>query len=403
MRATVYRKLIGTALVLYSFASVAAPTGAVSPYDPEALPKARASAATDAHWPAWRKAMKPWQWASIQGTDLAAAVPDPVVPGSLRARINAWNGLAADAANGRLYSADNGGHADYAGNEVYAIDLMSDHPKWKILRQPTAPADILKSDYTRKIYNDYYRDGRPASTHTYYALQFLPSRHAIFLFGRGSMWGTGNEASWKTDAFSIAQNDWQPAGSWPSVDDSRRNVVAASICRNPDTDDVYVAAPTGIVRFDPRSGKFDSIARWLDNATAVSTRPCAVDTRRDRIVYFGDAYHRPVGGLILDIRHGLLSRMQFEGPAAEEVAKGKSNFAWYDSESDRFLLKTSEAGKVFSINAETFVATAVDTANADQVPDAMNGVQNRWQRLPVLGGYAYYPRSGSGVWFLATR
>jgi len=95
--------------------------------------------------------------------------------------------------------------------------------------------------------------------------------------------------------------------------------------------------------------------------------------------------------------------MQFEGPAAEEVAKGKSNFAWYDSESDRFLFKTGEAGKVFSINAETFVAKAVDTANADQVPDAMNGVQNRWQRLPVLGGYAYYPRSGSGVWFLATR
>jgi hypothetical protein len=403
MRASVHRRLIGTALALLACASAAAPSGVVSPYDPTALPKVRGGAPADARWPVWRKAMKPWQWAHIEGTDLASAVPDPAVPGSLRARINAWNGIAADAGTGQLYSADNGGHADYAGNEVYAIDLMSERPRWKVLRAPTPPADILKSDYTRKIYNDYYRDGRPASTHTYYALQFLPSRHAIFLFGRGSMWGTGNEASWKTDAFSLAQNDWQPAGTWPDVDESRRNVPAASICKNPDTDDVYVAAPAGIVRFDPKSGKFDAISRWLDNATAVSTRPCAVDTRRDRIVYFGDAYHRPDGGLTCDIKRGLLSRIRFEGPSAEEVAKGKSNYAWYDADSDRFLLKTGDAGKVFAIDAETFVATPLDTAGGDRVPDAMNGVQNRWQRLPVLGGYAYYPRAGSGIWFLATR
>jgi hypothetical protein len=348
--------------------------------------------------------MKLWQWAPIAGTDLSSVAPHPAVPGSLRARIDAWNGLAADAEGGRLYSADNGGHADYSGNEVYEIDLTTEHPRWKLLRAPTPAEDILKSDYTRKIYNYYYRDGRPASTHTYYALQYLPSRHAIFMFGRGSMWGTGNESSWKTDAFSIAQSDWQPAGTWPSADDEKHGqVLGASICKNPNTDEVYVAVPSGVVRFDPRSGRFDVLARWLDNSSAVTTRPCAVDTRRNRLVYFGDAYRRPDGGLVLDIKHGILSRIRFDGSAAAEVSKGKSNYAWYEPESDRFLLKTSASGTVLAIDPETFVATPVSTLNGDQVPDAMNGVQSRWQRMPALGGYAYYPRSGSGVWFLATR
>jgi hypothetical protein len=218
------------------------------------------------------------------------------------------------------------------------------------------------------------------------------------------MWGTGNESSWKTDAFSIAQNDWQPAGTWPSVDDKiRGHVIAASICRNPDTDEVYIAAPASIVRFDPHSGKFDRLAHWLDNSSAVSMRPCAVDTSRGHVVYFGDAYHRPDGGLLYDIKSGLLSRIRFTGPAAEEVAKGKYNYAWYDADAEKFLLKTGEAGKVFAIDPERFVATPVSTANGDEVPDATNGVQSRWQRLPVLGGYAYYPRAGSGLWFLATR
>ena len=37
------------------------------------------------------------------------------------------------------------------------------------------------------------------------------------------------------------------------------------------------------------------------------------------------------------------------------------------------------------------------------MPDAYNGVHTRWQYLPTLGGFAYYPEAGSGIWFLATQ
>src|SRR5690606_36906719 len=114
------------------------------------------------------------------------------VPGAVSARIDAWNGLAADTRTSRLFSAANGGHADYSGNEVYEIDLSVDAPKWRMLRAPTPEEFIVISNQTKGIYHDYYLDGRPSSTHTYYALNFISTRNAIFKFGAGSLWGSGN-------------------------------------------------------------------------------------------------------------------------------------------------------------------------------------------------------------------
>jgi len=399
---------IGRRILLLSMLAAAScaaqPMGRIAAYDPHNLPSVRDAPTSAAKWPHWRRSLHRWEWSRIPGTDLSAIVPSPPVPGSPRARIDAWNGLAADVRTSRLFSADNGGHADYAGNEVYAIDLALDAPRWKMLRAPTPADEILKSDYTKKTYNDYYRDGRPSSTHTYYALQFIGSRNAIFKFGAGALWGTGNEANWKTDAFSLGEMDWQPAGSWPDVEaDSRKDVIAASICKNPLTDEVYVAAPEGLLRFDPVAGKYEFLSRWPDNASAVAARACAVDTRRKQVVYFGDAYRPPDGGLLYEEKSRFLQRIKFGGPAAPEIMAGKYHFAWYDPEADRFVLKTGIAGRVYAIDPDTRAVTGIPTSGGDNVPDAVNGVQTRWQRLPELGGYAYYPRAGSGIWFLATQ
>jgi hypothetical protein len=313
-----------------------------------------------------------WQWKQIPNSDLSSVVPSPSVPGALSARIDAWNGLAADTRTNRLYSAANGGHSDYSGNEVVELDLSGDTAAWRMLRAPTPTASIVASDYTKGVYNDYYLDGRPASTHTYYALQFIASRNAIFKFGAGSMWGTGNESNWKTDAFSLASNDWHSAGTWPDAS-QRGGTIGAPVCKNPYTEEVYVATPAGLKRFDPASGTYASLATWPDNSTAVYARACAVDPVRNRVVFFGDAYRMPTGGLR------------------------------YEAKIGRFLLKTAASDKVYQIDPQTLAVAQVGTSGGAGMPDAVNGVQTRWQRLPNLGGYAYYPRNGSGVWFLAVE
>jgi hypothetical protein len=147
----------------------------------------------------------------------------------------------------------------------------------------------------------------------------------------------------------------------------------------------------------------EALARWIDNSSAVAARPCAVDTHRQRVVFFGDAYHPKDGGLAFDIRTRMLTRIQFQGEMVPEMLHDKYDGASYDPELDRFFVKTSGNGTVLSIAADTFVVTEQRTVGGSAVPDALNGVQTRWQRMPLLGGYAYYPRAGSGIWFLTTR
>ena len=373
----------------------------VAPYDPSALPVIGGEPSASATWPAWRKALSRWQWKQIPGTDLSTVVPSPAVPGALSARIDAWNGLAADTRTNRLYSAANGGHADYSGTEVVELYLSGETAAWRMLRAPTAAASIAASDYTKGAFYDYYLDGRPASTHTYYALQFIASRNAIFKFGAGSLWGTGNESNWKTDAFSIASGDWHAAGTWPDAA-PRGGATGAPVCKNPNTEEVYVATPAGLKRFDPSSGAYTSVAAWPENSTAVYARACAVDPARNRVVFFGDAYRVPAGGLVYDVASNAMSRISFSG-AAGDITAQNYHYAWYEAKIGRFLLKTASSDKVYSIDPDTYAVAQVSTTGGASVPDAANGVQSRWQRLPNLGGYAYYPRSGSGIWFLAVE
>lgn len=380
------------------------PSGAVTAYDPNLLPVIGGEPSASALWPTWRQSMGRWQWKQIPGTDLSSVAPNPRVPGALSARIDAWNGLAADTRGSRLYSAANGGHADYSGNEVYEIDLSQNSPAWSMIRPPSAATDIVASDYTKGIYNDYYLDGRPASTHTYYALNFIGSRNAIFKFGAGSLWGSGNESNWKTDAFSLSAGDWQPAGTWPEATPGQRGgAIAASICKHPLTEEVFVATPGNPRKFDPVSGTYTALAAWPDNASAVYARGCAVDPVRNRVVFFGDAYRTPTGGLVYDIASNAFSRITFGGQDAPTIAADKYHFAWYEGKLGQFLLKTTVGGDVYAIDPQSFQVQRVATAGADSMPDAANGVQTRWQRLPNLGGYAYYPRNGSGIWFLAVE
>lgn len=377
-----------------------APHSAVSAYDPARLPIVGGEPSANSLWPIWRQSMARWQWKQIPGTDLSSVAPNPPVPGALSARIDAWNGLAADTATNRLFSAANGGHADYSGNEVYQLDLSANTPSWVMLRGPSAEVDIVASNKSLGIFHHYYLDGRPASTHTYYALNFLGSRNAIFKFGAGSLWGTGNESNWKTDAFSLASNDWQPAGTWPDAVQGT-GTIAASICKNPSTEEVYVATPGNLKRFDPSTGVFSTLAAWPQNNSAVYARACAVDPVRNRVVFFGDAYRVPYGGLVYDISSNRFSSIDFGSESATAITAEQYHFAWYESKIGQFLLKTTKGGAVYAVDPVSFQVQQIAVVGSEAMPDARNGVHTRWQRLPKLGGYAYYPRYGAGIWFLA--
>ncbi|MET0591842.1 MAG: hypothetical protein ABW133_04030, partial [Polyangiaceae bacterium] len=114
-------------------------------------------------------------WCEIANTKLESVCPrtSPGGTSGCSSVINAWSGAAADIDNNQLYIWG-GGHDDYHGNEVYALDLAA--LRMKRLNEPSPASAIVGCD-------DKYTDGLPSSRHTYDGLAFLPGEKALFAFG----------------------------------------------------------------------------------------------------------------------------------------------------------------------------------------------------------------------------
>ena len=112
-------------------------------------------------------------WCQLTNTKLQDVCPNPGPGGTCSAVVNAWSGAAADTTNNLLYIWG-GGHTDYNGNEVYALDLAQ--LKMKRLNDPS-PASAV-TDCT-----PVYADGLPGSRHTYNGLSWNPVENALYAFG----------------------------------------------------------------------------------------------------------------------------------------------------------------------------------------------------------------------------
>jgi hypothetical protein len=229
--------------------------------------------------PAWRQGLAKWQWVELPGTSLSnQPVPNPST-GDLETpsqRIDAWNGLAANRDNNRVYLACAGGHADWAGNEAYEIDLQLDQPRWRLLRNPTAGTDVLFGQ-------SYYADGRPSSTHLYYALQFVRARGRVFKLSAGSLWGSGNESNSKVDAFDLTVSDWDPAGTYAEGVPGG-GAIDRPYAQDQTTDDAYTFFGGAFRRWAAATATWESLAPrpGYANDDIVSGSGSAVDPTRDR-------------------------------------------------------------------------------------------------------------------------
>ncbi|MBI1892595.1 MAG: hypothetical protein HYS14_00550 [Candidatus Rokubacteria bacterium] len=132
----------------------------------------------------------PGQWYEVPNSRLSAVLPSPIPNGwtGPDAIMSAWNSGAYDTARDRLYVLG-GGHADYAGNEVYQFDLGT--LAWSRLTDPSPSWAVPQ--FTQPS-SDVYADGKPASVHTYGAVQYLPNRDALWVMG-GSRWHDGNPSN----------------------------------------------------------------------------------------------------------------------------------------------------------------------------------------------------------------
>jgi hypothetical protein len=109
-------------------------------------------------------------WTTIAGGSgqrIQDVLPNPVPsnPGSHPGNITAaWTGGGVDQPRGEYIFAGNGGHADYSGNEAYALSLRAETPKWRRLSDPTPQSHLVFDDNTGPL-GAVYNDGRPRAMH----------------------------------------------------------------------------------------------------------------------------------------------------------------------------------------------------------------------------------------------
>jgi hypothetical protein len=125
-------------------------------------------------------------WYQIPNTTLSPNCPnDASIQGATgcQAVINAWGGAAADTVRNRMYIWG-GGHTDYYGNEVYALDLNA-LTMTRIINPVSNPSLCAEAQ----------SNGTPSSRHTYDNLAYVPpigsSGDNMFSWSGAPACGTG--------------------------------------------------------------------------------------------------------------------------------------------------------------------------------------------------------------------
>jgi hypothetical protein len=341
--------------------------------------------------PAWRQGVAVGEWRQVAGTALASAPRAVVVGGNTGAisKVIAWNGFSIDTRDSSIYSVANGGHHDYAGNEVNRIRLTDSAPAWAEPR-PATPTSQLVDSAT------HYADGRPTSRHTFYGTVLNERRGRAMVLG-GSQWGNGFMFP-TMDGFNLSSSDWDAARTYPNTMADFNVGMACAVTEQKSTGDIYTFANYAVMRWSNASNAW---TRLLANTPVYGQYAAsALDTRRNRILV--------AGGLtndrgLFDIATNTMQTVTFSGPNASAMSGDTGNGLVYDPALDAYLLRKPGAGAtLYRINAQTFAVDTVPNTNGASIPSATNGVWTRFLYVPQLKGVVYFPSYDGNFWFLRT-
>ena len=336
--------------------------------------------------PGWRQGQAVGEWRQIPGSVLSSAPMLVKTYPSLGnsgpdSKVSAWTGFAIDTRDSSVYSAANGGHADYAGNEVNRIKLSDDSPQWSEPHAATSASQVLDSAY--------YADGRPASRHTYYGAMVNEVTNHVMLLG-GARWQSGSGLS-TMDGFNLASNDWRPSGTYPGMGSN----YGAAIVEHKSSGDVYLFDNRNVMRWSSQTNQWST--RLSNTVVYGQYAASALDTRRNRIFV--------VGGNVNDqglysIDSNTMQSVTLSGANAGSLS-GDGNGMVYDPYLDAYLLRKPGAGStIYRINASTFAVDTLTTNAGSANPAAINGVWRRFLYAPQLKGVVYIPAYSAQMWFI---
>lgn len=374
----------------------------VSPSASHASPVQPPAPAPGEPFPRWASALPLWHWAELPGTALASVEPAarPLGANGPRSKIETWCGACLRREGSVYMLGAAGGHGDYVGNEVNALTLYDEAPRWVELRPPTPNSDVINL-------TQFYLDGRPAATHTYFATQHIRRLDRMLVMSSAGLNGDSFAAApvgfrysgqQRSFSFNYVARDWDSpdyVAAFPGSGD-----YTACLCvRHPLTDDVYYSRNygDGWYRWTAADNRWDKLSNRTRNPWYAGS---AIDSRRDRILVVGGySISQPE---LLDL-NGQRINLQFKGLGVSALLVGGYPAVVYDEFNDIFIVAYNYGA---SINVLTVAANDLTVSNpvvTGVIPTARkNGLQNSLQYVPELGGVVIANNYYGNVLFMRT-
>lgn len=357
-------------------------------------------------YPAWRVGLAPFEYCEVPNTALSSVAPSTTPPGIAgpSAKINGWCGAATIRESSGYMNGPDGGHADYAGNEMSVCYLNRDTPAWEVLRGPTANADY----YDNCVVN---KDLSRSSPHTYWCKQFDDFNNRMLVvstyvpFGLPGVPTAPGDWPWPSStpgplmAFDMKTKNWLPPNTLGNFPFGKSGGIDLT-CSDPVNNKVYYVKDSHgkLFEYNMRTATWRECGNWYLNGGYCGS---AVDNKRGRILAVGDfaAARDPEHRKTSD---ATLSGLTFGGLGASALRMSGYPGVVYDEANDWFLVfKNNSPIDVYRVRASDLYVD-MPTITGTKPAQRPNGIQNSVQYMPELKGVAIANSYTGNIKFLAT-
>jgi len=311
------------------------------------------------------------QWLQLPNTKIRSVLPSPVPQGNPSDLVVAWGGGTVDTVRNRLL-VWGGGHSNYWGNEVYALDLPSLSIKRIVEPSPlTSQANCSSA----------LPDGTPVSRHTYDGLAYIAHADQFFAVN-GSMSPCGylDPATW---IYDFAAKKWTLK-------------VANSPSRSFDTLAVYDAATKKVLVKDQTNFFAYSLETNTYTKLNASDMPvdyhlsAAIDSKRRKFVMIGN------GVQVIDLNTNTMTTMATSN-APTFVTSQQSPGIAYDPVADR-IVAWHGGSNVYALDMATGAWTQVAVNAGPTAAAPQWGTFGRWGYVPQYGIFVLINDIDQNAW-----
>jgi hypothetical protein len=317
------------------------------------LPKSSYAAATGSGWQA------------LPDTHLKSVCPANSFNGSSYrftdqcASITAcWNSGAFDDVHNRLIIWG-GGHTDYSGNEIYALDLNQN--KMVRLNDPGLP---VATDCAESIVGGT----QPNSRHTYDGIAYMSKQDRLFAIGGSrAVCGGMSNATW---TFDFKTSKWQamnPTGTIPN------SVPGIMTVYDTATGKVWVRDDKALYSYDLTANRYE---RLFNDISVDYHLVASMDPKRRQIILLGGKQQ-----WIIDLKANPPTQKNLNSTGANALVQSNYPGLAYDPVEDRMIGWTG-GDTVYVLDLDT--RTWTPTVYPGGPKDLEYGTYGRWDYVPKL-------------------